>query len=246
MFLVEYKRASFYAMDVAVRAFLIVLRVLMPYAVFKILVGMDQISQAEANSFLWAVLAGQILYGSMMRLHEKIRDDIRTGDIAIRLSEPVNYVFAKVAQAFGYFLPRFVLYALPFFTFFYFFVPAEIDVPILFFFTIVSFLIYTSVHVILGLTSFVVEQNEGIYWLVSKFFLLFGNQIIPVALMPAAVFNFAKVTPFYLGLSGPVEAASGRIDPRLALLLSILYICVFLGLAFFMLSRLKRKIVMNG
>lgn len=245
-FLMEFQRAQLYLTDFVIRGLLIVLRLAMPYSVFVVLVNTGRIPAEQANALLWAVLVGQILTGSIMRLHLKIHDDIRTGNISIRLSEPVNYMWAKIFQSLGYFLPMFTVYAVVFFTACYFLFPTNINFVTLLLFMALSVFLVTTFNVIVGLLSFVLEEVEGVYWILQKMFFIFGNQVIPVALMPAAVITFARYTPFYLGFAGPIEAASGRLDVMQGVVMTVIYIILFLFIGQLMLNKLQKRLVMNG
>jgi ABC-type uncharacterized transport system permease subunit len=92
----------------------------------------------------------------------------------------------------------------------------------------------------------VVEENEGINWIVSKLFFIFGNQVLPIALMPDKLISFAKVTPFYLALAAPIEAAAGRLNWVSGLTWSVGYIVVLLGAAYWLLGLIKGRLVNNG
>ena len=245
-FLMEYKRVRFYFVELVVQSLTISVRLALPYTVFLALIKTNQISQETANAMLWAVLVGQILYGASLRLHSKIRDEIRTGDISIRISEPVNYVLAKLSQSLGKFIPSFSIMALIFFPILALFFPAKVNSLTLTIFTLVSFLITNLTNIIVGLTSFLIEENDGIFYIVSKLFLIFGNQIIPVALMPVWLIQFAKLTPFYYGLAAPIEAASGRLDLLPGLLTSGVYILVLYLITQIMLSKLRKRLILNG
>lgn len=245
-FLLEYKRVKFYFSEVLIRIILICLRLALPYSVFSALVKLGKIDQSTANAMLWAVLVGQILYGSSLRLQNRVKDDIRSGDISIRLSEPVNYVLAKLFQSFGYFVPTFTTLTIIFFLGLSIFFPSSFNIFILIIFSLFSYLVMNLVNIIVGLTSFIIEENDGVFYITSKFFLIFGNQIIPVALMPAVVIKIAQFTPFYYGLAAPIEAASGRLNLVTGSLTALFYIVFLYLLSQFMLSKLKKKLILNG
>jgi ABC-2 type transport system permease protein len=245
-FLMEYQRVRFYFTELVVRSLIISIRLALPYSVFQVLVKTGQITQNTANAMLWAVLIGQILYGSNIRLHTKVRDEIRSGDISIRISEPVNYVLAKLAQSFGKFFPTFIAMSAIFFPILLYLFPSKINLPLLTIFTIISFVVTNLINMIIGLSSFVIEENDGIFYIVSKLFLIFGNQIIPVALMPLWVIQLAKLTPFYYGLAAPIEAASGRLNWLEGLGISVAYIVILYLISQLMLSKLRKRLILNG
>lgn len=245
-FLMELSRAKLYWLGTIVGAVLIGLRLILPYSIFAILVSNHQITWATANIALWGVLIGQLLNNADIRLHRKIKYEVRNGDIVVRLSDPGNFIFAKLFQAFGYFTTMVLTNSLIFIPIFILFIPASVNLFWLFSFTLLSFILYSLINIIVGLSSFLIEENSGVELIVSKLFFIFGNQVIPMILMPLWVQSFAKWTPFYLGLAGPIEVATGRLAWQFALILSLIYIVIFYGLAQLMLSIVRRRLVVNG
>jgi len=225
---------------------MIFVRLCLPYSVFYILYQNGQIDRNFMHGLIFAVLFGQIVNRSTLRIHEEITSDIRTGNIGIRLSEPVNYVWAKIAASFGYFIPNFLLLNLVSVPICYFLFPTNLNLPLLFLLSFLANFLGQAINVTLGLLSFIVEQTDGIFWIVNKLFFVFGSQVIPVALMPTLVINFAQFTLFYLVLAAPVEIAMGRFSLFQGLLLMIFYLMLFLTLAQFLLSKLQKNLILNG
>lgn len=243
----ENSRVKLYTGDLVIRVLLTVLRLLLPYTIFGALVLKGQISQELANSMVWAIMIGQLMYYSTSRrLHQIIRDEIKSGDVVIRLSEPVNYIGAKIWQSLGYFVPTFLVLVLVFYTGLSVVIPSPISLAKLLVFAFLGFLIINLINSIVGLTSFLIEENDGVFWITSKLFLIFGNQIIPVALMPERVVRAFQATPFFLGMAGPAEVASGRMDARLALVYCLINIAVLIWINGWLLNGLRKKVVING
>ena len=96
------------------------------------------------------------------------------------------------------------------------------------------------------MSSFFIEENDGIELVVGKLMFIFGNQVIPIILMPLWVQNFARLTPFYMALAAPIDIASGRYSMIYGFGEGVFYIAILLLLAKFMLNRIKRKLVLNG
>jgi membrane protein DedA with SNARE-associated domain len=83
-YLMEYKRTRFYSGDLLVRVFLISMRLALPYSVFAAMMKMGKIDYATVKAMVWAVMIGQIIYYSTgRRIHNQIREEIRSGDISI-------------------------------------------------------------------------------------------------------------------------------------------------------------------
>ena len=245
--LMEYRRSKMYFGDTIVRLLLTGLRLMLPWGVFLILVKEGKMDMVTAKSMVWAVMIGQAIYYSTgRRIHNVIREEIRTGEISTRISEPINYIGAKLSQNFGFFVPNFLFLLIIFGTILSFFAPTNINWFQLLFMSLISYLLVNMVNIFVGLTSFIIEENDGIFYITSKMFLILGNQIIPVALMPLWVVGFAKYTPFYLGLAGPIEVASGRLDFTFAIIVGIVNIAIMMAINQFMLSKLRKLIIING
>ncbi|MBU1088706.1 ABC-2 family transporter protein, partial [Patescibacteria group bacterium] len=123
---------------------------------------------------------------------------------------------------------------------------SRFNLIVLILFSILSYLVMSLINIIVGLTSFIIEENDGIFYITSKLFLIFGNQIIPIALMPDWAIKLAQITPFYFGLSAPVEVAFGRLAVLKGLLVAVFYIIFLYSISQFMLVKLKRKLILNG
>ncbi|MEK7163872.1 MAG: ABC-2 family transporter protein [Patescibacteria group bacterium] len=245
-FMLEFKRTSFYWPGLLFRISLITLRLVLPFSVFEILRRTGKISDFDATFALWAVLIGQILHNCDIRLSKRIKQEVRSGDIIIRLMDPTNYVFAKVAGSLGFFLPSFIVYSLIFIPIVYLILPIKFNLIILLTFTLIAALISNLIGLLVGMSSFFIEENDGIELVVGKLMFIFGNQIIPIILMPIWVQNIARLTPFYMALAAPIDVASGKYSSLIAFGQGIIYIALLLWFAFWMLNKIKRKLVLNG
>ena len=246
-FQMEFKRSKFYFGDTLIRLLLTGLRLLLPWGVFAALVTEGKLDLVTARSMVWAVLIGQAMYYSTgRRIHNIIREEIRNGDISIRISEPLNYIGAKLAQNFGFFIPNFLFLIIFFGGILSVLAPSKINWLALGVMVLISFLLVNMVNIFVGLTSFVLEENDGIFYLTSKMFLILGNQIIPVALMPAWVVGVAKFTPFYLGLAAPIEVAAGRLDFGFAIMAGLINFAFLMTINQIMLFKLRKLLIING
>ena len=176
-FMLEFKRTSFYWPGLLFRVSLITLRLVLPFSVFEILRRTGKISDFDATFALWAVLVGQILHNCDIRLSKRIKQEVRSGDIIMRLMEPVNYILAKIAGSFGFFVPSFVIYVLIFFPVVYLFSPIKFNLLILLLFTLVAALINTLIGLLVGMSSFFIEENDGIELVVGKLMFIFCSSI---------------------------------------------------------------------
>lgn len=245
-FLLEFKRTSFYWPGLLFRISLITLRLVLPFSVFEILRRTGKISDFDATFALWAVLIGQILHNCDIRLSKRIKQEVRSGDIVIRLMDPTNYVLAKMAGSLGFFLPSFVIYSIIFIPVVYLLLPIKFNLFVLLLFTLIAALISNLIGLLIGMSSFFIEENEGVELVVGKLMFIFGNQVIPIILMPVWIQNIARTTPFYMALSAPIDVASGKYSVLLAFGQGVIYISLLLWFATFMLNHIRRKLVLNG
>ncbi len=169
-FLLEISRMREYFEGVLASLLEILIRTLLPWTVYMTLISEAKITQSEAYTLLWALVAGQILHKGRIRIYRIVKKDIRTGNIAIRLSEPVNYIGMRFFQSLGFFIPRYIFYSVICFSVLSVVAPVEINLFYLVAFTPFSFLITNLVFIMIGLSSFIIEENDGIYLIISKFF----------------------------------------------------------------------------
>ncbi len=242
----EKNRVFLYLPDLLFRSLVICVRLALPWSVFAILAETGEITHEFARSMIWAVLIGQVMTSSSLKLHDIVKKEVRTGEISTRISEPANYYLAKIFGSAGYFVPRFTILSILFFLPFSVFVGGNIDILSMVIFIPLGTAIFLTINMIIGLLSFIIEENNGIFWIFNKLFLVFGNQVIPVALLPASVIEYARWTPFYLSLAGPFEVASGREDFLWAFTVSTLYILAFVMLGIFMLKKIRKELISNG
>jgi ABC-type uncharacterized transport system permease subunit len=245
-FLMESKRVKLYLPDMLMSVATISMRLILPWSVFAILAETGEITDEFAISMLWAVLIGQLLTASAPRINKTIKQEVRTGDIATRINEPSNYYFARFSGAIGYFINRFLVLGVLFIVPFWLFIGGDTN-PILLLVGIpIALTLFLSINIIVGLTSFIIEESDGLFWITQKLFFVFGNQLIPVALLPGLAVEIARWTPFYMALAAPIEVASGREDPLFALTLSSIYIALFVMLGLYIQRKIQRKLVSNG
>lgn len=248
-FLISWKRLQLYKLDLILDILNIIVRLVLPYSVFWILVQNGHLSLDLANGLVWAIFIGQIINKASFSSSagpKKIRDEIRTGEIVTQLSLPLNYILARSVDHIGTFLFKFTVYFVILAPFLALLVPSNVNLLLILPFSFFSSLLILGFNLCLGLSSFIIEENEGMYYILSKMFYLFGNQAIPVALMPNWVTNWVVFTPFYLGLAAPAEIARGTFDPKIAIVMYLIYFFIFVVLVSWLFKKLQTQVLVNG
>jgi ABC-type uncharacterized transport system permease subunit len=244
--LVNFKRLNLYKMDLVLDMLSISLRMILPYSIFWALAQQGNISLETANSLVWAIFIGQILNKSGSKTHMAIRKDIRSGSIVTELTLPVNYIWSKAFDHLANFVLKFSLYFTLLAPVLYFLAPSKVNLLLILPFSLLATLILLGFDLSLGLSSFLIEENEGIYYIVSKLFFLFGNQVVPIALMPIWISSWVKFTPFYLGLAAPSEIARGSFEPGTAIITYVIYLALFALIINWLYKKLQTQVLLNG
>lgn len=184
--------------------------------------------------------------------HLEIEEDVRTGNLAYALIKPSSYLWSRYARALGMTISRWVLLSLAglFFAFifsggfpqhtfsFFLFIPLAL-------FSLAIGLIF---HVIIGITSFWIQESSPIYWVWQKLGFILGGMILPLDIYPHWLKTLASFTPFVSFFYEPV-IASINLDFKLALFCVLkLFFWGGMGvlLAQWTYSRARKGLVVNG
>jgi ABC-2 type transport system permease protein len=246
LFKLELNRFWLYKWDQIASALLLVIRLILPSGLLFSLQKAGQIGLSEVYLGLWAIAFGQVFRGAAPRIDNTIKNDIRTGLIQLRLSEPISYIGYQFSKYLASSLASIVFLSVIILLPLSFIIPVEFDITLALFISLLGLLLHFNIKILVGLSSFVMEENEGVVWIVNKLFLIFGNQIIPVFLLPVWFFELARCTPFYLVLAAPIDVASGRVSLVNVIFGLIVYI-LLTGLgAHLLFNQLQKKLIFNG
>ncbi len=152
-----------------------------------------------------------------LRVHVKIRDAIRSGNVATELTRPVDFFWYRITTEYGSMVYSQLFRGLPvglMLSVFGFYVPRDTAT---WGWTLVAlaFGAYISIveSYLVGITAFWTTETRTTWWVVSTLNLTLGGGSMPLEVLPKALFNIARWTPFacltynpariYLELSGP-------------------------------------------
>ena len=168
-------------------------------------------SRLPFTNAIWSMSMYFVVFWLGLRNIERIfRQDILSGNIEIYLLRPINYVWQKVFVQIGQGL-------IPFFSALILSVLVDIflvglpqmsmSIPVwtmsLIAVFILSQILTALIFVLCGLSGFWLHNSEPIYFVVSKFIMIFGGAWVPVAFFPKALQLIAEFSPFgaSMGLS---------------------------------------------
>lgn len=152
------------------------------------------------SMMVWYLVMTESLVTSMGKVLEEIGEEVKTGEIAQRLTKPYRYVIFKYAHHLGKALPRFVT------TFFlgglvaYFFVGgfsfSLFSVPFVIVTVVFALTIHFLMMAILGLTALWIEDATGLYLVYQKIVFVAGGMLIPLEVFPPLLQKITVILPF--------------------------------------------------
>lgn len=160
---------------------------------------------------VWSMAMYFVVFWLALRdIQKNFRADIRSGNIETYLLRPMNYIWQRVFMQIGQglipFLSALVLSVLV--SYFIVGLP-EIGIPVyawilgLIVIFLFSQVLMCLIFILCGLSGFWLDDSEPVYFIVSKFMMIFGGAWVPVAFFPKTLQLIAEFSPFgaALGLS---------------------------------------------
>ncbi len=152
-----------------------------------------------------------------IRAHVKIRDAIRSGNIATELARPMDFFAYRVSSEYGSMIYSFLFRGIPvgiMLSTFGLYVPKRAET---FAWTLLSLLLGAYISIvesyIVGILAFWTLETRTTWWIMSTSNLALGGGSMPLEVLPAPVFTVARWSPFacltynparlYLEMSGP-------------------------------------------
>ena len=159
-----------------------------------------------AVEFVWYLAVTELVALGVPMLYLWIEEEVRRGDIAYRLGRPVSYLGAKLAEAAGEYVVRFLVLAvlgLPGAWLLTGALPADPRglawaVPLAF----LAGLMMILVQAMIGLAAFWLQDATPVHWIVQKLLFVFGGLMIPLSIYPDWLRAIADATPFSAALYG--------------------------------------------
>lgn len=207
------------------------------------------------SNAIWSMSMYFVVFWLALRNIEKIfREDIKSGNIEMYMLRPISYVWQKVFMQLGQGLIPFasalvlsiiidyLLVGLPNMS-----MPLYLWILSLVIIFILSQALTCLIFVLCGLSGFWLQNSEPIYFVVSKFIMVFGGAWVPVAFFPPLLQKIAEFSPF-----GASMALSYAMYPNFAerfglILINIIFwILVCILLVNVVSKRANKKLAVNG
>ena len=175
------------------------------------------------GELVWYLAITEWIVLSWPLVHLDIERDVRSGDIAYRLTRPVSYLGARLAEAAGDFALRAVTIGAAGLLFAWLLTggfPADprgllLVVPL----GLLAAWVGLAFHTTIGLLAFWLQDSSPVYWIWQKFAFILGGLMLPLEIYPAWLRTIAEWTPFSALMYGPGRMAFG-FDPTFAALVA--------------------------
>lgn len=153
----------------------------------------------NSEQLLWYIAFNEWVLISIPDVQDDIEQDLRSGKLAYQLPRPISYLGSTFVESFGTLSANLIV--LGFVTFIFSWVqvgfpfhPISLIVSILFGF--LSGVLAIIFLMLIGLSSFWVQDVAPFYWLWEKLLFMFGGLILPLTVYPQWMQIVAKITPF--------------------------------------------------
>lgn len=160
---------------------------------------------------LWYMVFTEVITLSTPRTHQAISQEVKSGDIAYKLTRPYYYPLYYFGSHCGEFVVRFITNLAIGGTFAYFVMgPLEIQWQYtgwwllgLVMAVTINFLLYFA----LALLAFWFEDNTPFFWIHNKMMFIFGGLFVPVEVYPEGLQLVSYILPLRYGISAPARLA---------------------------------------
>jgi len=180
---------------------------------WEVVLARTPVPGIDADSFLWYLAITEWIVLSVPLLHLEIERDVVRGDLAYRLTRPVPYPLARLAEGFGDMLVRMsVLGAFGFALAFVYTgtIPIGpwgwVGVAAL---GVSAGALTLVFYMTIGLLAFWIHDTRPVYWMWQKASFVLGGLIVPLELYPDWLRALADASPFSALLHGPGRIALG-------------------------------------
>ena len=229
IFRIELRQMTAYTWDFVLGNITIVLFFYVLLQVWKVTVHPENVAALAGEGFTWEELiwflaAGQTLYFSVQSEAQlDIENDVISGNIAITLPRPYDYLLARFATVMAHTLLSFAVAFPAAFIVAWIasgtvaITPAGVAAFLLAF--LLRTLLFFALQAIAGLATFWIEKATAFVWITGLLILTFGGGAIPLGFWPEPARTLVELTPFPAMMYYPAKLL---VDPEPSVILATL------------------------
>lgn len=171
--------------------------------------GDGNIGGYTINEMIWYLVATEVMLLSTPRIHSTIEQEVKAGDLAIRLNKPYSYMLFHLSAFFGEGLMRLATTALVGGATAYVLI-GGFDfrweaIPGLALIWVTTMTINFCYNASIGLAAFWLEDVLGLYFLFDRLKWILGGMLLPIEVYPELVRRVVEVLPFRYMIAGPAR-----------------------------------------
>jgi ABC-2 type transport system permease protein len=258
IFSIELRQLTAYTWDFILANATIVVSFYVLFQVWKVTVSPAGLASVPGESFtwdqlIWFLAGAQVLYFAVQSEAQlDIENDVISGNIAVTLARPYDYLLARFAVVMANIVLSFAI-AFPAAFILAWITSGTISVTfpgvLAFIFAfLLRTLLYFALQAIAGLATFWIEKATAFVWIIGLLILIFGGGAVPIGYWPEWAQRVMDLTPFPAMMYYPTkllvhfDAAS-----FLAMLVrSAVWLVILGGIVALLYRRALRRLDING
>ena len=212
----------------------------------------EAVAADGAQTYVWYIAVTEWIILSVPNVHLDVEEEVNGGDLVYRLTRPVPYPAAKLAEAFGDFLLRLVILGVVGFAV-AFAVTGIVPIsPVMFVLLVPVGVLAGAVmlvfHFTIGLSAFWLHDARPLYWVWQKAAFILGGFLVPLSLYPDWLREIALLTPFsaYLYGAGKLALGAAPIDALTSAARITGWLVVALAVLLVVYRRALRRVTIGG
>lgn len=219
------------------------------YFIWDYILGSKQLNGYTTNMLIWYVIVGEYILYSSNKFNRQISSDVKNGTIANMLTKPINFVLYLFFENASNIIKIIVNLIAAILLGLIMAGPISLSITNVIFFIIsilFSILLNIMFELIIGLSTFFIEETKALYLVLSKLMLIIVFS--PVEMFPQWGQIILKFLPTTYAIYAPAKILvmfdiSQAIKLILCQLLSIIICC---GILFLQYKKGVKKINVNG
>lgn len=164
--------------------------------------GRSSIQGYELEQMVTYIILSTLMYRMIeLGITLKVSDMVRTGDIALRIVKPMDFVKSLLCESIGTIIANFFITVIPVLfmavlTLKGYWQMDLMSIIVFVFSFILALLISMYIDIIFGLLTFWTENGWGLRVMRQAMIKLFSGALLPVAIMPAWLQGICSILPF--------------------------------------------------
>lgn len=177
---------------------------------------------------LWYIALNEWVIISIPDIHNEMQQELQSGSLAYSIIRPVSYLLFKFSEGFAHLVLHLLVLGVVTFTFTYLwtdFMPFSLaQSVVMLFLGLMAGVIGLLFQMLVGLSSFWLQDVTPFAWVWEKMLFVFGGLILPLFCYPTWLQTIAQYTPFPAILGG----RSGQVfDQSSDVILQLLFSVTF-------------------